>query len=313
MTRRASLIVTTYNRPAALAAVLASASRLAVRPAEVIVADDGSDARTADLIRRWQPRFGMPLVHVWQPDDGFRAAAARNRAAAKATGELLVFVDGDCLLRPSLIAEHLRLAETGYTVAGNRLLLSPVLTAAIERGEADPLDWRGAQWRAARRRGDVGRVFPLWRLPGHFWRRWRATDWLSFRSCNISLWASDFARVNGFEERIRGWGFEDSDLAIRLLNAGVRIKSGRFATAVLHLWHPESPRDAAEENRQLALDAFRSKRVRAERGLAERGAEDWFEPPIPSGDERPVGAERLARRGAVAGSPGRPPLAAGGA
>ncbi len=283
---RVSLVVTTYNRPAALAVVLASAAALEPAPLEVLVADDGSDARTATVIARARETFPVPLVHVWQPDEGFRAAASRNRAAARARGDLLVFVDGDCLLRPNLLGEHRRLAEPGWTVAGNRVLLGQALTAAIERGEADPLAWDADRWKAARARGDVGRLFPLSTLPGHWWRRLRGRDWKSFRTCNVAIWREDFVGINGFEERIRGWGFEDTDLVLRLLNAGIRIKSGRFATAVLHLWHPESPRDAAQANRRLALDALTDRRVRAELGLAERaalGGADWHEPPQPAG------------------------------
>ena len=279
----ASLILTTYNRPAALAPVLASVAALDPAPLEVLIADDGSDARTAEVIARAKRRITVPVTHVWQPDVGFRAAASRNRAAALAKGALLVFVDGDCLLRPRLIGEHLRLAEPGFTVAGNRILLSERLSGSIERGEVDPLHWSPEDWKAARARGEVGRLFPLRTLPGHAWRKLRARDWLSFRTCNVGVWREDFVGVNGFEERIEGWGFEDSDLVIRLLNAGIRIKSGRFATAVLHLWHPESPRDAAEHNRRLALEAFGQKRVRAEQGLAERaalGPADWHEPPL---------------------------------
>ena len=95
----------------------------------------------------------------------------------------------------------------------------------------------------------------------------------------MAVWRSDFEQVNGFEEKISGWGFEDSDLAIRLINAGVRIKSGRFATAVLHLWHQERPRDRAAENRQRAMAAQRNRVVRADQGLAERPDGDRHVPP----------------------------------
>ena len=89
----------------------------------------------------------------------------------------------------------------------------------------------------------------------------------------------DFERVNGFEEEISGWGFEDSDLAIRLINAGVKVKSGRFATAVLHLWHRERARDAAEMNRQRALAARRSGVILADLGLRQRPPQERFDPP----------------------------------
>ena len=69
------------------------------------------------MVAAWRGRLGVPLHHAWQPDDGFRAAASRNRAARDADADLLLFVDGDCLLRSGVVAEHQRLAERGCAVA----------------------------------------------------------------------------------------------------------------------------------------------------------------------------------------------------
>jgi glycosyltransferase involved in cell wall biosynthesis len=71
-----SLIVTTYNRPDALDRVLASVAGLAVPHPEIVIADDGSDEKTEKLIAEWNKK--LPVIHAWQPDDGFRAAMARN-------------------------------------------------------------------------------------------------------------------------------------------------------------------------------------------------------------------------------------------
>ncbi len=274
-----ALIITTYNRPVALDRVLDSVSRQRSMPEQVIIADDGSDARTSAVVRAWQGRLGAPLSHAWQPDDGFRAAASRNRAAREAGTDLLVFVDGDCLLRPCVIAEHRRLAEAGCAVAGNRILLSPRLTAAVEQGTVDPVEGTMRDWARARLAGDVERLSPLLTLPGQRWRHLRPRHWLQVRSCNLAVARPDFERVNGFEEEMTGWGFEDSDLAIRLINAGVRVKSGRFATAVLHLWHHERARDDAERNRQRALAARRQGVVLATLGLRQRPPGERFDPP----------------------------------
>lgn len=273
------MIVTTYNRPAALDRVLDSVARQQSLPEQVIVADDGSDERTTAVVESWRSRLGTALHHAWQPDDGFRAAASRNRAARDASADLLLFIDGDCLLRPSVVAEHRRLAEAGCAVAGNRILLSPRLTQAVEQGLVDPVGWQYTDWMKARLKGDVERLWPLITLPGHAWRRLRPTHWLQMRGCNMAVFREDFERINGFEEQICGWGFEDSDLAIRLINAGIRVKSGRFATAVLHLWHRERARDDAEQNRQRALQAKTRRVIVADRGLRQRPFEERFDPP----------------------------------
>lgn len=280
---RVALIIATYNRPVALDRVLGSVARQRSMPDQVIIADDGSDARTSAVVASWRDRLGAPLIHAWQPDDGFRLAASRNRAAREARADLFVFIDGDCLLRPGVIAEHRRLAEAGCAVAGNRILLSPRLTEAVEQGVADPVSWGLKDWARARLAGDVERLSPLLTLPGHAWRRLRPLHWLQMRGCNMAVARGDFERVNGFEEQMSGWGFEDSDFAIRLINAGVRVKSGRFATAVLHLWHRERARDDAERNRQRALAARRNGVVLASLGLRQRPADERFEPPGPDG------------------------------
>ena len=73
------------------------------------------------------------------------------------------------------------------------------------------------------------------------------------------MWADDFHRVRGFDETFEGWGFEDSDLAVRLLNAGVRRKEGAFATGVLHLWHRENDRRHEGRNWDLLQQRIRSR------------------------------------------------------
>ena len=76
-----SVIVTTYNRPAALRAVLDGLGAQQDRGFEVLVADDGSRDDTRALVEAQAHTAPVPIRHVWQEDRGFRAGAARNRAA----------------------------------------------------------------------------------------------------------------------------------------------------------------------------------------------------------------------------------------
>src|SRR5689334_759596 len=94
---RVSLIITTYNRPEALAAVLRALDLQIERDFEVLIADDGSTDETRILLEGLRERVHFPLRHVWQEDRGFRAARARNLAVAASGGEYLVFLDGDCI------------------------------------------------------------------------------------------------------------------------------------------------------------------------------------------------------------------------
>jgi len=263
-----SVIVTTYNREDALEAVLSALSRQTDREFEVVVADDGSRPATAALIERWKGRLGVPLSHVWQADRGFRAAEIRNRALLAARGDYCVFLDGDCIARTDFVATHRRLAERGWFVTGNRVLLSRELTAAVLREAVLPQTWNLAQWINRRAQGGVNRLAAVLRLPLGPLRKLRPGQWQGARSCNLAVWRSDLERVDGFDASFRGWGREDSDLLIRLLHSGVRRKDGRFATGVIHLWHDEEDRSQLDAN-DARLDAVqRSDRVRAQAGMS---------------------------------------------
>ncbi len=73
-----SVIVSTYNRADALDVVLRSLSRQSDRNFEIVVADDGSNAATADVVDKWAARAGVRIKHVWHDDRGFRLSEIRN-------------------------------------------------------------------------------------------------------------------------------------------------------------------------------------------------------------------------------------------
>ncbi len=263
-----SVIVTTYNREDALDAVLRGLARQSDGNFEVIVADDGSRAATAELVEVWKPRLGHPLVHVWHEDRGFRAAEIRNRAILAAHGSYCIFLDGDCIPRADFVAAHRRLAEPGWFVTGNRILLSPALTDKVLRETLAPERWSVCGLLAQRLGGGINRVAALVRLPLGPLRRLRQSKWQGARSANLAIWRADLAKVDGFDADYSGWGKEDSDIIVRLLRAGVRRKDGVFATGVLHLWHAQAGRDRLAENERKLSDIIAGDTIRARRGLS---------------------------------------------
>jgi glycosyltransferase involved in cell wall biosynthesis len=263
-----SVVVTTYNREDALDAVLRSLAGQSDENFEVIVADDGSRPATAQLTEAWKGRFGRRLAHVWHEDRGFRAAEIRNRAILAARGDYVVFLDGDCIVRPDFVATHRRLAEPGWFVTGNRILLSSELTARVLRDKLTPETWGFAAFIAQRLRGGINRLAALLRLPLGPLRRLRQRAWRGARSANLAVWRSDLTRVDGFDAGYSGWGKEDSDIIVRLLRAGVKRKDGVFATGVLHLWHAEADRSRLPENERRLSGTVAGDATRAQRGLS---------------------------------------------
>jgi glycosyltransferase involved in cell wall biosynthesis len=233
-----SIIVSTYNRPDALTAVLRGLANQTNQNFETVVADDGSDPDASQIAANFQAK------HVWHPHDGFRAAAIRNRAVEASSGDYLIFLDGDCIPRPSFVERHRALAEAGWLVAGNRTLMSQEATARyLKSGGHVPGGWLGA-----RLRGDINRIAPLLTLP--IPRKLSPARWDGAMTCNLAMWRADFDRVGGLDEAYCGWGYEDSDLVVRLFRAGVKRKDGRFATGVVHLWH--EPNDQRQSGQNLS-------------------------------------------------------------
>lgn len=233
-----SVIVTTYNNPTYLNLVLRSLLSQTDSNYEIIVADDGSGEETAQLVRFVSNESPVPIIHAWQEDLGFRAAASRNNGIRHASGDYCIFIDGDCIARKDFIEKHRLLAEKGYFVTGNRVLLSEYFTKAIVEGK-ECLPYSIFEALKAVRKKKINRILPLLYLPEGVVNRKKDDRWQRLRSCNFSAWREDLLRTNGFNEDFVGWGFEDSELAVRLLNSGIHRKSGNFATGIFHLYHKE--------------------------------------------------------------------------
>ena len=248
-----SLILTTYNWPDALDWVLGSVYTQSRMPDEVIIADDGSAPDTASIVKKWSHR--MALQHSWISDRGFRAARSRNSAFLKSSAEYVVMVDGDCLMPPNFIANHVKLARPGFAVAGGRHLYDENWTNQLLKTDFDPrhLNYLAPKFM----------VVPLGILRDLF-----PTSWKSVRSCNLGVWRDDILGVGGFDESYVGWGREDSDFIVRLIKRGVKIRSARLAACVGHLYHNHNDRqylknneerlDAAMENSVFGVNARRT-------------------------------------------------------
>ena len=201
-----SVIVSTYNRPDALRAVLAGLAEQQDRGFEVLVADDGSGDETRTTVAECAAASSVSIRHVWHEDRGFRLSAIRNLAALQARGDYLVFIDGDCVPRLDFVMRHRALAEPGWMVAGNRLLLSESFTRAILEQRLPIHRWDWSDWWRARRARGLNRMGPSLRVPLGPLRKLGGRRWQRVRGCNMGIWKADLLAVNGFDETFEGWG-----------------------------------------------------------------------------------------------------------
>ena len=265
---KVSVVVITYNWPEALERVLDGLARQTTLPFEVIIADDGSGAVTTEVVARRAANFPVPLRHQWQDDLGFRAARARNRGIAASRGDYIILLDGDMLAHPRFIADHLMLAERGYFLQGGRLKATPEESRRLLAG-GEPVF---APWvKANFDEFDGTRRLYAFRAP--WLARWKARSRNGGRvmSCNMSFWRDDLLRVNGFDERMEGYGAEDRELAARLENAGVRRRALKWCALAVHLWHdsrsPPDVDDMSLPNNRLFFATRNEGIRRCERGI----------------------------------------------
>lgn len=248
LTTTCSVLVATYNRPDALTHCLTSLFRQSHLPNEIIVCDDGSRDETRQVILRLQAQSPVPLLHIWQADQGFKLAQIRNKGIARATGRYLLQIDGDVILHPQFVDDQLRVAKPGYFYSGNQFLLTQQQTNQLL---ADPrltfpafLDQTRLTWRRM--------WVPFLQKPVARFYHWNE-HYRYVIGCNMAFWRADLLAVNGYDESFTGWGWEDTDLAIRLIQLGRRLRFIRFGGIQYHLYHSPSSRSDEESNRLQAL------------------------------------------------------------
>lgn len=97
---RVSVVIPTYNHGRFVVEAVESVCAQTLQPAEIIVVDDGSTDDTAARL----DAFGPAVTLIRQANQG--VAAARNRGAARASGELLAFLDADDSWMPAKLARQ---------------------------------------------------------------------------------------------------------------------------------------------------------------------------------------------------------------
>jgi glycosyltransferase involved in cell wall biosynthesis len=240
-----SVVVSTYQWPEALDAVLRGLASQSDDEFDIVVADDGSSTSTRTVVERWQHSLGERVIHAWQQDDGFRLARVRNLGAANARGNQLVFIDGDCIPRRHFVRAMRKALLPGWFLAATRLQLTEQLTRSVLTGGTPIERWSRAMLLARARHDLVGLRHLTPRDRRRTWRPGLPDFWPDGNAYGFCTAVSraDFEAVNGVDMRFVGWGDQDVDLAVRLHRLGLRCGYAGPQSALLHLWHPSREPD----------------------------------------------------------------------
>lgn len=254
-----SLVISTYNWKEALELVLKSVYNQKVWPFEIVIADDGSQEDTKVLIEKHQSISQIPIHHIRHEDEGFRKSMIINKAVASARGEYIIQVDGDCIMHPFFIKDHLRFAKQGVYLSGSRVTIKKTYLEFlfVQQKIRFNVFSKGLKKR--------GRALYLPLLSSCY------KESLGFsvknRGCNMSFYKSDFIAVNGYNEDFEGWGREDSELGRRFHNYGLLNRRLKNIAIVYHIYHYEKPKDNLDRNHQMEVDAVKNKTIWCEHGI----------------------------------------------
>ena len=246
---KATVIVAIYKDIEALDLILKSLSEQTYSGSyEIIVAEDGSDISVKEFIKN------LPynnILHTTQKDVGWQKNKSINNAIKISKGELLIFLDGDCIPYSNFIENYLLSAKPKTALAGRRVELGAQYSAKLRAKEISSKELEKNYFkhyfslmRDNTRRYEEGIKF------NKFFHKLKYKDKVShILGCNFAVNRQDMLNINGFNEDYTSPSVgEDTDIEFRLIKTGCVIKPVRNLANVFHLFHESKYSSADHEN-----------------------------------------------------------------
>lgn len=253
---KVSLIISTYNNLDFLNLCLKSVSELKYMPDEVVIADDGSTEETKILVDSYRSKISVPVVHVWQEDKGFRKCMIWNKVIAKAKGEYIIQIDGDLILNPYFVYDHLKMAKPNTYLQGTRVMLSEQESKILIDKKSFAFLPKGMK---------SIRILCVTNLVSRIIKHKYYKSYA--KGVNMSFYRDDLIKINGYDEDFVGWGLEDEDIALRMQNGGVVRKFIKFCAIGYHLYHGDETRPKSNSNSALLNKHQEDGTVECENGI----------------------------------------------
>lgn len=270
-----SVIISTYNSPAWLEKTLWGFFAQSRRDFELVVADDGSRDETGRFLKDIARRSPVPMLHVWQPDDGFQKSRILNKAMALARGERVLMTDGDCVPRADFVDVHTRLAGPGHFLTGGYFKLNLKVAQAITEDDVRTQQVFTAAWLLKKGLPPTSKLLKIVASPA-------MGEWLNRMTPAKPTWNGHSASclraqaiaVNGFNE-VMQYGGQDVEFGYRLNHIGIPARHIRYSTVTVHLYHGHGyvKQSMRELNHNIILDTRARRLTRTEVGI-----DQWLKP-----------------------------------
>ena len=237
---KASVIFSTYNSTDWLEKVIWGFSCQSVLDFEIIIADDGSTIETKNKIDLLRSQVSVPIVHIWQEDNGFQKTKILNKAILASQTEYLIFTDGDCIPKANFVETHLKYREENYFLSGGYFKLSMDTSLKITKEHIQNQDCFSIRWLIKNGLKLNFKILKLLKSQTlNTILNFITPTTPSWNGHNASGWKKDLIYVNGFNEEMK-YGGEDRELGERLINYGLKSKQIRYSAICVHLDHARS-------------------------------------------------------------------------
>lgn len=269
-----SIIISTYNSPDWLRKVLYGYNNQSYRHFEVVVADDGSDETTRQLLEAMKEEVFFPIVHVWHEDRGFQKSQILNKAIVQCQTDYIIMSDGDCIPRKDFVEQHVKYREEGYFLSGGYFMLPLGISKMIGKDDIYSERCFDVSWL---KRNGLASSFKNNKLDSgslkaSLLNALTPTN-ASWNGHNASGWKADIVAINGFDERMQ-YGGQDRELGERLMNYGIKSKQIRYNAIVLHLDHPRGYKneESIKKNRAIRRATREEKKIWTPYGIVKQSA-----------------------------------------
>ncbi|MGL6098362.1 MAG: glycosyltransferase [Fusobacteriaceae bacterium] len=236
---KVSVIVPVYNRLEHLRALFICLLNQSVAPYELIITDDGSSQKVIDYIGDLLDKAKFKVKHIYQEDKGFRKTRALNNGVRESEGDYLIFCDQDLIFPEDYVEKMIKNSRKGEYLMGrahntteeekekiidelNLELNYKVIEKIVSREYFIIMD---NQYKFDKRRRILQRLYLNKRG-------------IRLAGMSYGVFKNDYLKVNGYDERYKGWGYEDDDFGNRLCIAGIKSREMKTDLIQLHLYHP---------------------------------------------------------------------------
>jgi GT2 family glycosyltransferase len=227
------IIIAVYKNIPFLQKVLDSIENQTYKKFDVAIVEDGDFPDMQAYIA--STNYSFPILHYTQEDNGFRKNRILNVALREASQELILFIDGDCILHPTFIANYVKFYDPKVVLFAKRVDLDQKTSQLLlTTTQNNPSIW--TMLKNKTKRIEDGIYLPF--------KPVKTTNSPTLIGCNMGIPLSALKTINGFDEDYENAGYgEDCDIEWRLQKAGYAFKNLKFHVIQYHLYHERPDRE----------------------------------------------------------------------